>query len=201
MNIPEIQSFLKIIPGLLLGIIAIASTTASAQDHNDNSSSETQTETQSELMKVISIEEITVTAERSFFSLRTQIRDSKEKAFSQYNEVNELDEFDVDCRQSDWTGTHLRNQVCWPAFFEEVVAENTYAHLTYGDMLIPTQQLQNSYREEFSQLREHILTIAIREDSVGEAFLEHGKLKEALKRKREECMQRPAFLFIFRICN
>ena len=118
-----------------------------------------------------------------------------------YNELNELDEFDVDCRNTKWTHTHIPDKACWPAFFDEAVAKNAEDFMLGFDVLIPVGQLELQYREKFEELRANIMLVASENSSAGEALMELGRLEVALQKKKDECMAQPAVLFIFRLCR
>ena len=151
-------------------------------------------------LQVVNIEQITVTGQRSFFSLRAQIEDAKEALYSTYNDLNLNDEFDVNCKQSDWTGTHIREQVCWPVFFENAVSENSQDFMRGIAVLEPVGQLQTRYQGKFEELRANIVKVASENPEVEDALLELGTLEAAYEKKREECMEQNPLLLIFRIC-
>lgn len=148
----------------------------------------------------VPIEQIIVTGQRSFFLLRAQIEDAKEALYADYNDLNIDDRFDVNCKQQAWTGTHITEQQCWPVFFEQAVADNAQDFLRGNAVPETVSRLQGQYAREFTALRENILKVARENPSVEQSLLELGKLEAAYKKKREECMQKPAFLIIFRLC-
>ena len=149
---------------------------------------------------VITIEQITVTGQQTFFSLRAQIEGAKEALYSTYNDLNLDDELDVNCRQSDWTGTHIKEQVCWPVFFENAVSENSQDYLRGIAVLEPVAQLQSQYQGKFDELRANITKVANENPEVEDALMELGALEAAYEKKREECMQQNPLLLIFRVC-
>lgn len=151
--------------------------------------------------RTITLEQITVTGQRSFFSLRAQIEDAKEALYSSYNDLNLDDDLDVNCRQSDWTGTHIREQVCWPVFFERAVSENSQDYLRGIAILEPVSQLQSQYQSRFEDLRSNLVKVASENPEVEDALMELGTLEAAYEKKREECMEQTPFLLIFRICH
>jgi len=151
--------------------------------------------------RVVTIEQITVTGQRTFFSLRAQIEDAREALYSTYNDLNLNDEFDVNCKQSDWTGTHLKEQICWPAFFKQAVSDNSQDYLRGIAVLEPVAQLQSQQQGKFDELRANIIKVASENPEVEDALVELGTLEAAYERKREECMEQTPFLLIFRVCR
>lgn len=202
----------KIIPVLLL-IAALSAASASAFDRQDNNADEpvpvnqlappdgqsAATEQVSEAS--VSLEQITVIGQRTFFSLRNQIEDAKEALYSSYNDLNIDDELDVNCRPSDWTGTHIKEQVCWPVFFESAVAQNSQDFMRGNAVLEPVAQLQAQHQDRFDELRTNIMKVARENPEVEEALMELGVLEAAYERKRKECMEQTPFLLLFRICQ
>ena len=177
----------------MFGLLALCNAALAAED--------TAEENEPENEAVITLEQIIVTGQRSLFLLRAQIESARESLYSSYNDFNVDDEFDVNCQRVTWTGTHIPEQQCWPAFFERLVAENSQDSLIGIGFLIPAGELGNLYAERFDELRVNLEKVARENSPVADAMMELGKLEQALALKREECMRKPAFLLIFRRCN
>ncbi len=183
-------------------LVLSLSATSRAQDSVEKVATQETSEIDRPTELAIPIEEIVVTSRRTFYRLNVQLRDAQQRLFNDYNELNELDKFDVDCRRSNWTGSHINNSLeCWPDFFEKVVSQNAQDDRMGIGILIPVKQLANQHSGEFDELRGNVLRIANENQVVLEALLEVGKLEAAIKRKRDECMAKPALLFVFRICK
>jgi len=177
----------------LVGFVTLSSTVFSAEDTNE--------ENKPTLQESITIEEIVVTVPRSLNSLRLQLETAEDTFYSNYNDLNENDEFDVDCHDIVYTGTHLSKRECWPAFFSRLVARNAQDSLqgvgfteTIGSLLV-------QYGNRFDELSENIEKIANENPSVAASLVEFELLKQNLKMRREECMKKPAVLFLFRKCD
>ena len=177
----------------MFGLLALCNAALAAED--------TAEENEPENEALITLEQIIVTGQRSLFLLRAQIESARESLYSSYNDFNVDDEFDVNCQRVTWTGTHIPEQQCWPAFFERLVAENSQDSLIGIGFLIPAGELGNLYAERFDELRVNLEKVARETPPVADAMMELGKLEQALALKREECMRKPAFLLIFRRCN
>lgn len=177
----------------MFGLLALCNAALAAED--------TAEENEPENEAVITLEQIIVTGQRSLFLLRAQIESARESLYSSYNDFSVDDEFDVNCQRVTWTGTHIPEQQCWPAFFERLVAENSQDSLIGIGFLIPAGELGNLYAERFDELRVNLEKVARETPPVADAMMELGKLEQALALKREECMRKPAFLLIFRRCN
>ena len=177
----------------MFGLLALCNAALAAED--------TAEENEPENEALITLEQIIVTGQRSLFLLRAQIESARESLYSSYNDFNVDDEFDVNCQRVTWTGTHIPEQQCWPAFFERLVAENSQDSLIGIGFLIPAGELGNLYAERFDELRVNLEKVARETPPVADAMMELGKLEQALALKREECMRKHAFLLIFRRCN
>lgn len=176
----------------IAAMLAYCSMAFSAEDTNDSAGTEAPSGRQ--------IEQITVIAERSFFRLRAQLKFAQEKMYSTYNDFNEDDDKDVNCKQTDFTDTHIQEQQCWPVFFEKLVAENSQAAMRGEDILLTVPQLENRHRELFDELRANMIKVANESPEVAASLAEFGLLEQTYRESREECMKKPAFLLILRRC-
>lgn len=104
----------------------------------------------------VSIEEIVVVSQQTFQRLRTQLDLAEVALYAAYNDLNDLDEFDVSCKKSDWAGTHIQEQMCWPQFMTELSAQNAQDWRFDIGMLVPVDQLQLNNGDKFDDLRENI---------------------------------------------
>ena len=136
----------------MFGLLALCNAALAAED--------TAEENEPENEAVITLEQIIVTGQRSLFLLRAQIESARESLYSSYNDFNVDDEFDVNCQRVTWTGTHIPEQQCWPAFFERLVAENSQDSLIGIGFLIPAGELGNLYAERFDELRVNLEKVA-----------------------------------------
>lgn len=193
-----------LIRSLFVCLVWAFSSAGLAQDSDDEtrveSSAEESKTPENDSENSRQIEEIRVTAAQSFFLLNSQIEYATARLYSVYNDLNEIEEYDVDCRNSDWTGTHIKQQECWPAFFDDIVARNTQDARFGIAELMPVQQLKRLHAARFDELRANIEKVASENPPAAEALLELGKLERALAAKKERCKEQPAFLFVFRLC-
>lgn len=203
-----VHSLLPSIPSVsvclcLLALLALPFSGASANqsDQSVTTQLETLSDTELERRAGVPIEEIIVTSQQSFRSLRLQIEIAEEQLYSIYNDLNEIEEFDVECRQSDWAGTHIKQHMCWPQFFTQMTAQNAQDWRFGLNILIPVDQLKNKYNDRFDEARANIHRVAREHPEAHAALLEVGKLQAAARRKREQCMAQPAFLGVFRLCK
>ncbi len=161
------------------------------------------------------VEEITVTARRSLYSLRSEIRRTKRMLYLTYNEHNQVKEFQVHCRKKELYEDLLRAYRCWPQFFEDVVAADAQAVINgagmvravYGGQsmnlqgITPIATLKARNRSRFESLKNNILVIAMEQPDVYDSLTKLAQLEQVYHSRREECLAKPPVLFVFRRCS
>lgn len=171
--------------------------------HRNSSFKESGAEQRVSVKKIslIPVEEIVISARQSFSSLRAQIDIAEKSLYNTYNDLNDLDEYNVECRKTDWAGTFIREQMCWPAFLTELSARNVQDWRRDLDILIPVDHLVLLYGDKIDALRANVRRIAGEYPEAAIALLEVGKLQAAMKRKYDMCMEQKPMLFVFRLCK
>ena len=149
----------------------------------------------------IPVEEIVISARQSFSSLRAEIEIAEKSLYNTYNDLNDLVEYNVECRKTDWAGTFIREQMCWPAFLTEMSARNVQDWRRDLDILIPVDHMVLLYGDKMDALRANVRRIAGEYPEAAIALLEVGKLQAAMKRKHDMCMAQKPVLFVFRLCK
>ena len=182
----------------LAGALCLLSSLASAQEPDSQSVSDAVS------AGANPIEEITVVGQRSFLTLYNQLETAKIELYSLYNDLNTDDDYDVECKKSNWTHTHIQRLECWPKFITNTMAEN--AQDTFRGIAsaynAPVNQIEAQYTAELDDLRANILRIAQEHPEVAAWLLELGRVEQSIARKQEECEKDPAFRFLFfRLCR
>jgi hypothetical protein len=75
------------------------------------------------------IEEISVTGERTTYSLRLEIESAETEVYSLFNDLNSNDEFDVTCEEVVYTGSHLPVRTCMAAYLRREEARQTQNYI------------------------------------------------------------------------
>jgi len=153
--------------------------------------------------QTITIEEIVVRAQKSSFALRMELENAQDVLYSTYNDFNVNDEFDVYCKDVNWTHTRVRQRLCLPVFFEEAVAEASQWGINYEEFnVVSMSELARTERRRFEELQANILRVANESPEVLDALKEMLTVEEALKRKQQQCMEEPAISFLFiKLCR
>ncbi|MBT3530783.1 MAG: hypothetical protein HOF74_09295 [Gammaproteobacteria bacterium] len=179
----------------------IVSMSASAQDQALDQLSQTQSESSRQ------IESIIVISNRTMHSLRIQLRQMKDRLFSDFNELNDDDDFDVDCRLSNEARTKIQKTSCFPVFLDNAIYQNTQDSLDLGQFGPPAldfrksvQTLISENEDNFELLRSKIVEMAETNDEFGRGLLAFGNNQQEFDYRQQECMKKPAVLFLFRKC-
>lgn len=199
---------------LLFGVLSVFSLSAHSQDETDpdnssapeNEQTTDATEVSSsdsfgEIVQSIPIEEIVVTAERRTSTIRAELEQARERFFDDYNELNPNDKYDVDCRTTRWTSSQIPQEFCWPVFLERAVSENLVGAFRGVNLFSPLPVIAKQHGSDYAELRSNVARIANENPEIKESLLEFLRLDAALTRKEQECEERPAFLFIFKLCR
>lgn len=154
------------------------------------------------------IEQIIVIGERNFTSLRIQIREMKDQLFATFNEINQDNDYDVDCKNISHTRSRITQHVCRPVFFDKAIAQN--AQDAIGAWvptappptapLLSENQIINEERENFEILQTLIQELAEKDEAFAESLLELGKRQLEFEYRKQTCNEKPAVLFLFRRC-
>ena len=150
------------------------------------------------------IEQITVIGKKPFLTLFKQLEAAKIDLYSQYNEYNNVEKYNVECRKSNWTHTRIQEQICWPKFATEQVAKNFQDSFQgiAGVNGISMANIETQYADEFNELRANILKVANENPDVAAWVLEVGKIEREIREREKECLEDPAFQVLFlRLCG
>ena len=150
------------------------------------------------------IEQITVIGKKPFLTLFNQLEAAKIDLYSQYNEYNNIEKYDVECKKSNWTHTRIQEQICWPKFATDLVAKNFQDSFRgiAGVNGISMADIETQYADEFDKLRANILKVATENPDVAAWVLEVGKIEREVREREKECLEDPAFKVLFlRLCS
>ena len=150
------------------------------------------------------IEQITVIGKKPFHTRLNQLEAAKNDLYSQYNEYNNIEKYNLTCRKSNWTHTRIQEQICWPKFATDLVAENFQDSFQgiAGVNGISMADIETQYADEFDKLRANILKVATESPDVAAWVLEVGKIEREVRKREKECFEDPAFKVLFlRLCS
>ncbi len=180
---------------LLLSIALID--LVNAQDDEDPSEAPTRQE----------LEQIIVTSDRTFSALRFMLQDAKEDLYATFNDLIDDEDFFVDCRKTNYTRTRIQKDVCVPRFFDEAITENarnSIDFMNFGppavEILLSEASIAREQNRRFEELRSTIETLALEDESFGEALLEFARIQREYDYRKATCEAKPAVLFVFRKC-
>jgi len=208
------RSLLSCIVTAMIGIAFSIRPSVFAQEAEDLNNSDSQEDSQSSIevdeeisndfdvvVQSIPIEEIAVTAERSRSSIRTEMERLRTSLFNDYSALNQIDKYDIDCRSTRFINSHIPEDFCWPAFYEQALADNAQESFWDISILQTPANVARNHERDWEELRNNVVRIANENPELKEALLEYLRLDAALTRKQQECEVKPAFLFIFKLCR
>lgn len=134
-----------------------------------------------------SIEEITITGERSMISLRVEIKRAQEDLFDLFNELNGSREFDVNCGDRIVTGSLIPAWQCEPVYMQRAIAQNTQDFLALGILPKTEAQLWQENRLKHEEFDEKIRTLAMQNPEFASsviALTEKKRRLEELERQK-----------------
>ena len=150
------------------------------------------------------IEQITVIGKEPILTLFNQLEAAKIDLYTRYNEYNNLEKYNVECKKSDWTHTRIQEQICWPKFATDLVARNFQDSFQgiAGVNGISIADIETQYADEFEKLRANILKVATENPDVAAWVLEVGKIEREISEREKRCLEDPAFKVLFlRLCS
>ena len=112
-----------------------------------------------------------IVAKKSLSELRSELYKSEEAFYDLFNEINEDDDYDVDCFYERATGTRIKNHVCRAKFVSD--AFSSHAARNRGNVSSVANQSANP---EFARKS------AIFEEKLGTAVASSTELQAALER-------------------
>ena len=193
------RSLLSCIVTAMIGISFSNSPSAFAQEVEELNNSDTQENSQSSIevdeeisndldviVRSIPIEEITVTAERSRSSIRNELEQLRASFFNDYSTLNQIDKYDIDCRTTTFTQSHISEDFCWPAFFEQALSDNGQEWLRGISIRQTHIEVARNYQRDWQELRNNVARVANENSELKEALLEYLRLDAALTRKEQE---------------
>lgn len=128
---------------------------------------------------VTTLDEVVVSGRLgSLAALRQAIVEAEDRFYARFNEVNEHDDFDVQCRTLAPTGTRIPERVCAPVIMDEVTRQAALGlfSITNGNARIDsTAEIRRRLAPE---VRRQTLAALEKDAELRLALLQHAKLLE-----------------------
>lgn len=108
------------------------------------------------------MDEVTVTGEETVPRLRSQLRRLDEAFFRRYNELNDVDDYDMICKRETWVGSQIPRTVCRLRLHRERLSESATDMLNEDGIMSPVSE---SWRaRHYDKVRDNV-TRAIGQDA------------------------------------
>lgn len=105
------------------------------------------------------IEQITVTAQRTLFSMRREIVETEDEIFAFFNANNSSKKMDILCNRRAKTGTYIPSRGCEPRFMQTRRQRNAMGFLQGTDTLYSEIDLQADSGQDFENLENEIFAL------------------------------------------
>jgi len=141
------------------------------------------------------LEEITITGQRPLRSMRIEIENAENLVNSLYNDLNDNDEFDVECREETHLGSFISERVCEPMFMKRLREENVQDYIRGFDELLSDHELKSVYLNIVKAFQADMERLALENPELFQAIKNHSDLKRAYQAEREERFKHQFFSF------
>jgi hypothetical protein len=128
-----------------------------------------------------SIEEITVTGQRSMFDLRMQVEDAEDAMFALFNEVNTDDQYDVICTVETRVFSHMKQRVCLPVYARDAEMDEAQ-NMLRGTQGVPLQAMLSYSTPRFNAKFQELVGSNA---ELYSAVARHYELNELLRLRRQ----------------
>ncbi|MEP7314512.1 MAG: hypothetical protein ABI859_18155 [Pseudomonadota bacterium] len=168
----------------LLAALALHGATA-----HELQAAETTAVAPADLSAVRSLDEVVVTGKLDSLSeARKAIVEAEDRFYARYNQLNEVDAFDINCRMETPTGSHLSFRVCVPRYVDEgtqaEAARLVMANATGGSVMVASAA---SVRATLMpEMKKRTLALVRKDPELLRALLERARLEQYYKELRAE---------------
>lgn len=151
------------------------------------------------------LEEITVIGEKTRGAVRYQIIREETRSYTLFNELNNSDEFDIECKRVKRGDTQIVRRFCEPNFLPKLRSQHTlvgpssYGGLRGGHIFTGaganflTGSLRLEAENKYDQLQEEMLRVAMENSKYWDLLIRIGQLQEEYETLEPES----CFIFIF----
>ena len=105
-------------------------------------------------------EDVIVISELTEAQVNEQIIAVETDLYAMFNAQNTDKNFNIECRQATFTGTHMPERVCEPVFLTMARVENNRDFVEGLSMLLSADALREQLKVEFDSLNEQLARLA-----------------------------------------
>lgn len=145
------------------------------------------------------LEEINVISEKTRGAVRYQIKRAETRSYTLFNELNNSDEFDIECKRVKRGDTQIVRRFCEPNFLPKLRSQHTlvgpssYRGRTFSGANFLTGSLRLEAENKYDQLQEEMLRVAMENSKYWDLLIRIGQLQEEYETLEPES----CFIFIF----
>lgn len=130
------------------------------------------------------MDEITVTGKETVPRLRGQLRRLDEAFFRRYNELNDVDDFDMICKRETWVGSQMPRRVCRSRLHRERLSESATDMLNENGIMSPVSESWRS--RHYDKVRDNVTRVLGEDAALAGMMAERAAIRrriEALKKQ------------------
>lgn len=134
------------------------------------------------------VEEITIIGQKQIFDIRKKILKAEDRVFGLFNELNEDDEYDIQCKVEAPIGSNIKRRMCLPNFYHRATADNAseFINLIYGysNFSTPSSPARLVFAIRNEVLQKKLRELARKNPELLDALRENYELNEELEKTR-----------------
>lgn len=148
------------------------------------------------------LDEVQVRATRRLHELRQEITRLEDQIYARYNDLNEVDKFDVVCSDYTRTGTRLSLRYCRPVFEDQAKADegqvaglalqqihDPYAKVPPASVQLP-EPLEPKIKAQMPGYQRHMMRIIRNDPQLQRLLRERAAVAEQFRRTQRESFGR-----------
>jgi len=137
------------------------------------------------------LEEVVVSADLTSFSkIRKAIVDAEDRFYARYNELNDDDAYDIDCRVEAPTGRRITARVCEPRYATTATHEEASQLLMNSSANVRFTSMDEMIARRLPELKRRMLQVTQDDQALQRALVERATLEQALKQLQDRKFNR-----------
>jgi hypothetical protein len=134
---------------------------------------------QQDLSSITSLDEVVVTGKLDSLSgIRAAIKDSEERFYARYNELNKDRNFDITCRNEAPTGSRVDRDNCQAQVVDETSAAEAQAFVSGIAGTVPVTPMTVLRSSAAAEMRQRALVLLKNDPELMQDLLEHARLEQ-----------------------
>lgn len=135
-----------------------------------------------DLSRISSLDEVIVTGKLDSLSgIRAAIKDSEDRFYARYNELNKNRDYDITCRTEAPTGSRVDRDNCQAQIVDETSAAQAKAFVSGTAGTVPVTPMTVLRSSAAAEMRQRALLLLKSDPELMQDLLEHARLEQMYK--------------------